>query len=187
MTTRGGCNICWPPPTASGRHPATPAWRDLPSAALPVGYAATSLPERSRDSPPGARMGGRARTRRPYQGGNGAGCRTRPRGDGPVAAGDLPAEALVLLDDPLSPAKTLAADAALLADALVAGNQVRAFISGCGERRSVAAACRCADGDRGAPRPYRSRRDPAGTGQLRHQWRDWPGVTNGLPPPSRSS
>ena len=91
---------------------------------------------------------------------------------------DPPAEALVLLNDPLRRSwKTLAADVALLADALVSGNQVRAFMSAVASaapsRQRVAVLTAIAG------LPDRIGADltlPVLAGCVT-QWRDWPGVT----------
>lgn len=91
---------------------------------------------------------------------------------------DPPAEALTLLDDPAGRNwTTLAADATLLADALVSGKQVRAFISAVASaapsRQRVAVLTVIAGF------PERIGADvtlPVLAGCVT-QWRDWPGIT----------
>lgn len=91
---------------------------------------------------------------------------------------DPPAEAQALLDDPLHRNwTTLAADAALLADGLVSGKQVRTFISAVASaapsRQRVAVLTAIAGF------PDRIGADvtlPVLAGCV-NQWRDWPGVT----------
>lgn len=96
-----------------------------------------------------------------------------------MAAGRSPAEAQALLDDPQHRNwTTLAADAALLADALVSSKQVRAFISAVASaapsRQRVAVLTTIA----GFPDRIGAEVALPVLAGCVTQWRDWPGVTH---------